>query len=75
METITKKLISQKISQKINSGEISFGIKKKITDFILTSFHRKNDLVENGNVKNIVFCTCEFTEGNSVYSKAFEISI
>ena len=75
MEKITKKLISEKISEKINSNEISFGIRKKITDFILTSFSHKNDVVENGKVKSIVFCTCEFIEENSLYSKAFEISI
>lgn len=74
MEKLTTKLISDKISEKIKSGEISLGMRKKITDFILTDF-KYSDILGKGMVRMNVFCVCEYIEDNSKYTKAFEITI
>jgi hypothetical protein len=72
MEKLTTKLISDKISEKIKSEEISLGITKNITDFILTDFNYSDNISEKGMN---VFCVCEYIENNSRYTKAFEITI
>jgi hypothetical protein len=75
MEKLTTKLISDEISEKIKSGEISLGIRKNITDFILTDFNYKDNILGKDTNKINVFCVCEYIEDNSRYTKAFEITI
>jgi hypothetical protein len=74
MKKLTAKLISDKISEKIKSGEISFGFRKKITDFVLEDFSYKEN-ISDGSKETKVFCVCEYIEDNTKYSKAFEINI
>jgi len=75
MKKLAAILISDRISEKVGRGEISFGIRKKITDFILTDFNYRDNILEKGKNQINVFCVCEYIEDNSKYSKAFEISI
>ena len=75
MKKLETKLISDKIQEKIKSGEISFGITKNITDFILTDFNYNDNISEKGMNGINVFCVCEYIENNSRYTKAFEITI
>ena len=50
MKKLETKLISDKIQEKIKSGEISFGITKNITDFILTDFNY-NEIIKKILIK------------------------
>lgn len=75
MDNLTKKLMEEKISKKMEEGEISFGITKNTKDFVLKSFRILGEKVEKGIINTDVFCVCEYIENNSIYSKAFSISL
>jgi len=75
MENLTKKMISDKISEKVNVGEITFGVRKKVTEFLLSSINVSKDVIKDGEIKTEVFCVCEFIENNSLYSKGFVLTV
>lgn len=75
MEELTKKLMEEKISKRVEEGKISFGITKNTKDFVLKSFRILGKKVEKGIINTDVFCICEYIENNSIYSKAFSISL
>jgi len=75
MENLTKKMISDRISEKVNDGEITFGVRKKITEFLLSSIKFSKNVIKDGEIKTEVFCVCEFIENNSLYSKAFALTV
>ena len=75
MENLTKKMISDRISEKVNTGEITFGVRKKITEFLLSTINILKDVIQDGEIKTEVFCVCEYIENNSLYSKGFVLTV
>ena len=60
-----KKLITEKLNEKVNDGSLSFGYKGMVREFVLAEYQEKTDCI---------FCLCTYIENNQIYSKTVELT-
>lgn len=63
-----KAIIYEKLKQKVQSGELTFGMHGQIKEFTLNEFYERED-------KSSIDCVCGYIEDGKMLTKVFQLHV